>query len=49
MIADYWQRPGEIAGVLRDGWFHTGDGARMDDDGYVYIADRIKDTVPPAA
>ncbi|HEY7060041.1 MAG TPA: AMP-binding protein [Chloroflexota bacterium] len=45
MIADYWHRPGEIEKVLRDGWFHTGDGAWLDEDGYVYIADRIKDTV----
>jgi long-chain acyl-CoA synthetase len=45
MIADYWNRPGEIARVLRDGWFHTGDGAWLDEDGYIYIADRIKDTV----
>lgn len=45
MITDYWNRPGEIAKVLRDGWFHTGDGAWMDEDGYIYIADRIKDVV----
>jgi acyl-CoA synthetase (AMP-forming)/AMP-acid ligase II len=45
MIRDYWNRPGEIEKALRDGWFHTGDGAWMDDERYVFMSDRIKDIV----
>jgi acyl-CoA synthetase (AMP-forming)/AMP-acid ligase II len=41
----YWNKPEETAAVLRDGWLHTGDGAFMDDEGYVYIVDRIKDMI----
>lgn len=39
----YWGLPQETAAVLRDGWFHSGDAARVDADGFVTIADRIKD------
>ncbi|MEU5979798.1 long-chain fatty acid--CoA ligase [Streptomyces sp. NPDC047315] len=45
LMLGYWNRPEETAVVLRDGWMHTGDGAFMDDDGYVFIADRIKDMI----
>jgi long-chain acyl-CoA synthetase len=42
----YWQRPDETAKVLgSDGWLHTGDIARMDENGYVYIVDRKKDMI----
>jgi fatty-acyl-CoA synthase len=39
----YWQLPEVTARSIEDGWLHSGDVARMDDDGYFYIVDRIKD------
>jgi len=46
VMKGYWQRPDETAKVLGpDGWLHTGDIARMDDNGYVYIVDRKKDMI----
>jgi len=45
VMAGYWGRPEETADVLRDGWLHTGDIARMDEDGYFYIVDRKKDLI----
>jgi carnitine-CoA ligase len=43
MFAGYWRRPEETVGVLRNLWFHTGDLARIDDDGFLYFVDRKKD------
>jgi long-chain acyl-CoA synthetase len=46
VMKGYWQRPDETAKVLgTDGWLHTGDIARMDESGYVYIVDRKKDMI----
>ena len=45
VMLGYWQKPEETAAAIRDGWMHTGDGGRMDADGYVYIVDRIKDMI----
>ena len=45
VMLGYWNRPEETAQALRGGWMHTGDGGYMDDDGYVFIADRIKDMI----
>jgi long-chain acyl-CoA synthetase len=45
VMSGYWQRPGETAQVLRDGWLFTGDLARMDENGYFYIIDRKKDLI----
>ena len=45
VMAGYWNQPEQTAQVLRDGWMHTGDGGRMDEDGFVYVVDRIKDMV----
>src|SRR2546430_15170075 len=41
----YWQRPEETAAVIRDGWLFTGDIVRMDEDGYFYVVDRVKEMV----
>jgi acyl-CoA synthetase (AMP-forming)/AMP-acid ligase II len=41
----YWGKPEETAAALRGGWVHTGDAGWMDDDGYVYVADRLKDMI----
>ena len=41
----YFNRPEETAAAIRDGWFHTGDLARRDAEGYLYIVDRKKDMV----
>ena len=44
----YWNSPEETAEALRDGWLHTGDLARMDEEGYFYIVDRKKDLINAA-
>jgi acyl-CoA synthetase (AMP-forming)/AMP-acid ligase II len=41
----YWKRPADTAEALRGGWMHTGDGGYMDQEGYVYVVDRIKDMI----
>ena len=41
----YWKRPEANAEVLRDGWFYSGDAGYMDEGGYLYIHDRIKDMI----
>jgi len=41
----YFRKPDETANALRNGWFHTGDIARMDEEGFVTIVDRLKDMV----
>jgi fatty-acyl-CoA synthase len=38
----YWQNPAATAKALHDGWFHTGDMVRQDEEGYLYVVDRIK-------
>jgi acyl-CoA synthetase (AMP-forming)/AMP-acid ligase II len=45
VIKGYLNRPEATADSIRDGWFHTGDVATIDDDGFVFIVDRIKDMV----
>ncbi|HEY6856727.1 MAG TPA: fatty-acid--CoA ligase, partial [Mycobacterium sp.] len=45
VMLGYWNRPEETAAAIRDGWMHTGDGGYMDDDGYVFVVDRIKDMI----
>ncbi len=41
----YWNLPEATEKTIRDGWLYTGDAAIMDDDGYIYIQDRIKDMI----
>ena len=45
IMKGYWKAPDETAYALRDGWLATGDIARMDRDGYVYIVDRKKEMI----
>ena len=45
VMRGYWGKPAETAEALRDGWMHTGDAGVMDDDGYLFIVDRIKDMI----
>jgi long-chain acyl-CoA synthetase len=45
LMSGYWNSPDETRHALRDGWFHTGDVGRLDEDGYLYIVDRIKDVI----
>lgn len=45
LMSGYWQRPDETAQTLRNGWLHTGDVGRLDDDGYLFVEDRIKDMI----
>jgi acyl-CoA synthetase (AMP-forming)/AMP-acid ligase II len=45
VMQGYWNKPAETEAALRGGWMHTGDGGRMDADGYVYIVDRMKDMI----
>ncbi|KDA40876.1 AMP-dependent synthetase [Frankia sp. B2] len=45
ILAGYWERPQESAGALAGGWFHTGDGGVIDDEGYLTISDRKKDVI----
>jgi fatty-acyl-CoA synthase len=43
LMSGYWNRPELTAETIRDGWLYTGDLARMDEEGYMYIVDREKD------
>lgn len=45
VMQGYWNRPEETEQALRDGWLHSGDTGYMDDEGYVFIVDRVKDMI----
>jgi len=45
IMLGYWNRPDATADALKGGWLHTGDGGIMDEEGYVFIQDRIKDMI----
>ena len=45
VMSEYWNDPDETAKAFENGWLHTGDVARQDAEGYLYIVDRVKDMV----
>ena len=45
VMMGYWERPEETSKAVIDGWMHTGDGGYMDEDGFVYVVDRVKDMI----
>ena len=45
VMIGYWKKPKETAEVLRNGWVYTGDLGKIDEDGYLYVVDRKKETI----
>ena len=45
VMKGYWNRPEATAEAIKDGWFHTGDMARVDEDGFYFIVDRKKELI----
>ena len=45
VMKGYWNKPDATAAAIGDGWMRTGDAAYMDEDGYVFIYDRVKDMI----
>jgi long-chain acyl-CoA synthetase len=45
VMKGYWRRPEATAETMRGGWFHSGDMAKVDEDGYFFIVDRKKDMI----
>jgi long-chain acyl-CoA synthetase len=48
VMKGYWGKPEDTARALRGGWLHSGDIGTMDDEGYVFIVDRVKDMINAA-
>ncbi len=45
VMLGYWNQPGVTEQALRGGWLHTGDGGRLDEDGVLFVVDRVKDMI----
>ena len=45
VVPGYWRRPEDTASTFTDGWLHSGDIGRIDEEGFVYIVDRAKDII----
>lgn len=45
VMKGYWRQPEQTEAAIRDGWMHSGDAAYMDEDGFVFIVDRLKDMI----
>lgn len=45
LMAGYYKRPDLTADAIRDGWLHTGDAGYLDEDGYLFLVDRLKDMI----
>jgi long-chain acyl-CoA synthetase len=44
-MREYWNKPDATAEVFRDGWYHSGDAGYIDEDGYLFLVDRVKDMI----
>lgn len=45
VMLGYWNRPEETASTLKNGWIHSGDAGYLDDNGYLFLVDRVKDMI----
>ena len=45
LITEYWNRPEATAEAFEGGWFHSGDMGKFDEEGFLYVVDRLKDVI----